>query len=92
MRTLIRSALALAATAAALAAPLQAHAGLFDDDEARRAILDIRARIDRIVEAFAAPLPTGQTERVLSASFGFVMVPIAGGCRTELCSGEDSLH
>lgn len=48
MRTLIRSALALAVTAAALAAPLQAHAGLFDDDEARRAILDIRARIDAV--------------------------------------------
>jgi tol-pal system protein YbgF len=38
----------VAATAlvfAALTAPA-AHAGLFDDDEARRAILDIRARID----------------------------------------------
>lgn len=35
----------LALAAAALAAPL-AHAGLFDDDEARRAILDIRQRID----------------------------------------------
>jgi len=31
---------------AALAAP-SAHAGLFDDDEARRAILDIRQRIDQ---------------------------------------------
>src|SRR6478672_3571811 len=48
MRTLIRSALALAVTAAALAAPLQAHAGLFDDDEARRAILDLRSRIDAV--------------------------------------------
>ena len=26
--------------------PLQASAGIFDDDEARKAILDIRARID----------------------------------------------
>ncbi|HKX45005.1 MAG TPA: tol-pal system protein YbgF [Burkholderiaceae bacterium] len=41
----------LAATAglalAALAAGPSAHAGLFDDDEARRAILDIRQRIDQ---------------------------------------------
>jgi len=36
---------ALALVFAALAAPA-AHAGLFDDDEARRAILDIRQRID----------------------------------------------
>jgi len=32
--------------AAASFAPLQAQAGLFDDDEARKAILDIRARMD----------------------------------------------
>ena len=37
---------ALALAGAAFAAPL-AHAGLFDDDEARRAILDIRQRIDQ---------------------------------------------
>jgi tol-pal system protein YbgF len=48
MRTLIKTALAAAITAAACAAPLQAQAGLFDDDEARRAILDIRARIDAV--------------------------------------------
>ncbi len=29
-------------------APLAAHAGLFDDDEARKAILDIRTRIDAL--------------------------------------------
>ena len=40
-----RLASALALVFAALAAPA-AHAGLFDDDEARRAILDIRQRID----------------------------------------------
>jgi len=48
MRTLIKTALAAAITAAACAAPLQVQAGLFDDDEARRAILDIRARIDAV--------------------------------------------
>jgi len=41
-----RALAAIAAAVAALAAPL-AHAGLFDDDEARRAILDIRQRIDQ---------------------------------------------
>ena len=40
-----RLAAALVLVFAALAAPA-AHAGLFDDDEARRAILDIRQRID----------------------------------------------
>jgi tol-pal system protein YbgF len=40
-----RLAAALVLVFAALAAPT-AHAGLFDDDEARRAILDIRQRID----------------------------------------------
>ena len=48
MRNLTRSMLASALAAAALAAPMQAQAGLFDDDEARRAILDIRARIDAV--------------------------------------------
>src|SRR3954467_7234071 len=40
----------LAAIALALAAwmPLQASAGLLDDDEARRAILDLRAKVDNL--------------------------------------------
>lgn len=40
----------LAAACLALAAwlPLQAHAGLLDDDEARKAILELRAKVDRI--------------------------------------------
>jgi len=45
-RALAAIAAAAAATVTALTAPL-AHAGLFDDDEARRAILDIRQRIDQ---------------------------------------------
>lgn len=48
MGTLIRSALAAALAVTAFTAPVQARAGLFDDDEARRAILDIRARIDAV--------------------------------------------
>ena len=40
----------LAAACFALAAwlPLQAHAGLLDDDEARKAILDLRAKVDNL--------------------------------------------
>src|SRR5882672_4636177 len=45
MTRLTRLAATLGLGLAALAAPA-AHAGLFDDDEARRAILDIRQRID----------------------------------------------
>jgi len=46
MKTLLRS-LCAAAVLAAACAPA-AHAGLFDDDEARRAILDIRSRLDKL--------------------------------------------
>jgi tol-pal system protein YbgF len=45
-RNLFGATAVAAALATALWAPL-AHAGIFDDDEARRAILDIRARIDQ---------------------------------------------
>jgi len=41
-----RSALAFAAFAAVLASPA-AHAALFEDDEARKAILDLRQRVDQ---------------------------------------------
>lgn len=44
-----RTAALLALVASAWVAPA-AHAGLFDDDEARRAILDIRSRIDQSSE------------------------------------------
>lgn len=48
MNTFIKSTLAAALAAAFCLAPLQANAGLFDDAEARKAILDIRARIDNL--------------------------------------------
>lgn len=44
----IKSAIAAAVLAVCSFVPLQAHAGLFDDDEARKAILDVRARIDTL--------------------------------------------
>ncbi|MES2102121.1 MAG: tol-pal system protein YbgF [Pseudomonadota bacterium] len=46
MREFTRAALAGLCLSTALFAP-SAHAGLFDDDEARRAILDIRTKIDQ---------------------------------------------
>jgi tol-pal system protein YbgF len=46
MKIFQHSMLAAALAAAFCCAPLQAHAALFDDNEARRAILDLRARID----------------------------------------------
>jgi tol-pal system protein YbgF len=49
MRDSYRAALAACCLGLALFAPA-AHAGLFDDDEARRAILDIRTRIDQNAE------------------------------------------
>lgn len=49
IRPLVRASLAGLCLAAGLASPA-AHAGLFDDDEARRAILDIRTRIDQNTE------------------------------------------
>jgi tol-pal system protein YbgF len=48
MKVAFRSALAAGLAAACCFAPLQANAGLFDDEEARRAILDIRARLDSL--------------------------------------------
>ncbi|WP_194724845.1 tol-pal system protein YbgF [Noviherbaspirillum malthae] len=45
MKNLIRSTLAAAAMAAFTLTPMQATAALFEDEEARRAILDIRSRL-----------------------------------------------
>jgi hypothetical protein len=45
MKTSLLGAVLLAVSAACA---LPAHAGLFDDDEARKAILDIRARLDNL--------------------------------------------
>ena len=54
---------------------------------------DIRERIDRIVGVFAAPLPTGETERLVSASLGLAMVPAKVACRSELLrNAEIALH
>lgn len=48
MKTFIKSALVAILAVGFCIGPLQARAGLFDDDEARRAILDIRARLDSL--------------------------------------------
>ena len=46
MRAMRRGRAALAAALVALAASAPVHAGLFDDDEARRAILDLRKQLE----------------------------------------------
>jgi tol-pal system protein YbgF len=48
MRPFIKCTIGAAFVAALSCAPLQAHAGLFDDDEARRAILDIRTKLEAL--------------------------------------------
>lgn len=48
MTTLSPSRLACALLAVAAWLPLHAHAGLLDDDEARKAILDLRAKVDNL--------------------------------------------
>lgn len=46
MKTAFKSTAVTLLAAAFFYSPVQAQAGLFDDDEARRAVLDIRARLD----------------------------------------------
>ncbi|MQA42367.1 tol-pal system protein YbgF [Rugamonas aquatica] len=46
MMKLSKSGLSAALLAALTWLPLQAHAGLFDDDEARKALLDLRAKVE----------------------------------------------
>ncbi len=54
---------------------------------------DVQDRIDRIFTAFAAPVPIGNTERMLSASLGLAMVPVEDGERGELLKHADiALH
>lgn len=48
----------LACLLLALWMPLQAHAGLLDDAEARRAILDLRAKVDNITRELNARIDT----------------------------------
>ncbi len=52
----LSSLLAAAVLAAVSLAPVAAHAGLFDDDEARRAILDARTRIETLQRDIGARL------------------------------------
>ncbi len=61
-RTPLRALLALAAVTGALAAPT-AHAALFEDDEARKAILDLRKRVDQSSEQLKAR-QTEQSEQI----------------------------
>lgn len=48
MKKFSKSGLSAALLAATIWLPLQAHAGLFDDDEARKALLDLRAKVEAL--------------------------------------------
>jgi tol-pal system protein YbgF len=53
-----KSGLSAALLAATVWLPLQAHAGLFDDDEARRALLDLRAKVEAMRTELNARIDT----------------------------------
>ncbi|MBV8635906.1 MAG: tol-pal system protein YbgF [Burkholderiaceae bacterium] len=52
-----KTAIAVALTAALSFAALPAHAGLFDDDEARKAILDLRTKVGDLQQELNTKLP-----------------------------------
>ena len=54
----------LAALVLAAWLPLQAHAGLLDDEEARKAILDLRAKVDAIARDLNARIETKSDKTV----------------------------
>ena len=58
MITFSKSRLAAAGLMFAALLPLQASAALFDDDEARRAILELRTKVDNLARDFNARLET----------------------------------
>jgi len=58
MKKLTKSGLAAALLAALTWLPMQAHAGLFDDEEARKALLDLRAKVEAMRIEMNARLDT----------------------------------
>ena len=58
MMKLSKSGLSAALLAALTWLPLQAHAGLFDDDEARKALLDLRAKVEAMRAELNARIDT----------------------------------
>lgn len=53
-----KSGIASACLALAAIAPFQAHAGLLDDDEARKAIVELRAKVDAMARDLSARIDT----------------------------------
>ena len=58
MKLHTKSRLATACLALAAALPLQASAGLLDDDEARKAILDLRSKVENLSRELSARIDT----------------------------------
>ncbi|MFL6708572.1 MAG: tol-pal system protein YbgF [Massilia sp.] len=63
MNTIFKTRLAAACMAMAAALPLAAHAGLLDDDEARKAILDLRTKVDSLTRDVNARLDNKSDKR-----------------------------
>jgi len=53
LKTALKSVSAAAIMAAAVSLPMTAHAGLFSDDEARKAILDLRSQVEALQKDLA---------------------------------------
>lgn len=58
MTTFTKSGIAAAVLAALTYLPLQAHAGLFEDDEARKAIIELRAKVEAMRAELSARVDT----------------------------------
>jgi tol-pal system protein YbgF len=58
MNSISKSRIGAACLALAAWLPLQAHAGLLDDDEARKAIIDLRSKVDNLTREVNARIDT----------------------------------
>src|SRR5450830_2124398 len=63
MNAIFKSRVFAACMALAAAMPLAAHAGILDDDEARKAILDLRVKVDNLTRDLNARLDTKSDKR-----------------------------
>ncbi len=68
MKTLSKSTFASLALALLASLPLASHAGVFDDDEARKAILDLRAKVEALSKDLNARIDT-KSDKTASLEF-----------------------
>ncbi len=68
MKILSKSRFAALTIALLTSLPLIAHAGVFDDDEARKAILDLRAKVENLSKDLNARIDT-KTDKSAALEF-----------------------